>query len=462
MQFPQIRRSLNLVRPLGASGIMFACAMLVIGYGSGSEWLYRPLANGPSTHPLTATAMALLGFGILSWRPRRDCLCSSVMGGAALALGLLRLAEISLDRDLLSTITPFYGIVRDSQAAGTPIATGANTATMVVLMSVALILNNRQKHTIAQFFAFLALGFPLVSVTGYAYGVDKFYGRMALTTVVAALPVGAAILLAGAHRGVLRSVLSPWVGGRIARVQILLGYVVPFLIGYALLTVAARQPAELFGLLIVLVSAFISGLIVFSAVIQEYVDKQRRGAERRLALAATHDPLTDLPNRRLLFDAGPRELDRAARNHSPVSVLMVDIDNFKQLNDRFGHAAGDEVLRRVADMIRSELRRQDLPARYGGEEFAVLLPDTSAEGAAQLAEKLRRRIADEFFGSFERDAFAVTISVGCAENEDGGEFHQLLCSADDALYRAKAMGRNRVELADADWLKRPGSCSLRA
>jgi diguanylate cyclase (GGDEF)-like protein len=447
MRFLQVRRGLNLVRPLGLSGIVFACAILAVGYGNGVEWLFRPLTGGPATHPLTATAIALLGFGILCWRPRRRSRLPTVMGGAALALGVLRLAEISLDQDLLSTITPFYGIVRDSQAAGTPIATGTNTATMVVLLSVALILNGQRRFTIAQVLAFLALGFPLVSITGYAYGVDRFFGRMALTTVVAALPVGAAILLAGAHRGILRSILSPWVGGRIARVQILLGYVVPFLIGYALLTAAARQPAELFGLFIVLVSAFISGLIAFSAVIQENMDMRRRGAERRLAFAATRDPLTDLPNRRLLFDEGPRELDRAARNHSPVSLLMLDIDHFKHLNDRYGHGAGDAVLKRVGELIRGELRRQDLPARYGGEEFVVLLPDTPVEGAARLAEMLRQRIAEECFACFEGDAFAVTVSVGCAENQDSNKFPGLLSLADDALYRAKALGRNRVELA---------------
>jgi diguanylate cyclase (GGDEF)-like protein len=197
------------------------------------------------------------------------------------------------------------------------------------------------------------------------------------------------------------------------------------------------------------VSGLISGLIAFSAVIQENVDRSRRGAERRLVFAATRDPLTDLPNRRLLFEQGSRELDLAMRSNSSMSVLMLDIDHCKQLNDRYGHGIGDAVLKRIAEMIRGVLRSQDLPARYGGEEFVLLLPDTPVEGAARLAEKLRQRIADERFKCFCGDAFAVTISVGCAESRIGSEFHHVIKHADDALYRAKALGRNRVELACA-------------
>jgi diguanylate cyclase (GGDEF)-like protein len=447
MQFVHIRNSLSLVRPLAVTGIIIAGA-IVVGYAGGIEWLYRPLTGGPAAHPLTAASLILLGAGILLWRPCPRGVVPTLLATVALAHGTLRLAEIGLHRNLLSAVTPFYAITQADAADGMAIATGINSATMILLLAVALITTMQKKYGAAQLFAFLGLGIPLVAITGYAYGIDNFLGRMAPSTALAALPVGAAILFSSANHGAMRSILSPWAGGRVARLQIMLGYIVPFVLGYALMVVTTDRPAELFGVSVVAVSAFVTGLVAYSATIHDQVDKMRRCAERQLGLAATRDVLTNLPNRRLLLDEGLREIDRAARNRSPLSMLMVDIDNLKQVNDRFGHATGDQVLKRVAEVIRHELRHQDLPARYGGEEFAVLLPDTPVEGATQLGEKLRRRIADEFFNTFERDAFAVTVSVGCAQHSEGKKFNQLLCTADEALVRAKTGGRNRVESGD--------------
>lgn len=423
-----------------------ALSVVGVGYGAGAEVLYRPLPGGPATHPLTALAIALLGLAALLWRPAHREWRPVWPALAALALSFVRLVDIGLDSRLLDPVTPFSEWLDAQALAGTPIATGANTALMVALAALAMLCNVARRFVAAQMLAFVAIGLPLISLTGYAYGIERFYGRMSLATVLVALPVCGAVLLASAHRGFLRSVLSPWVGGRIARVQVLLGYFVPFLIGWALLR-GDRASAELFGLLIVLVSAFISCLITYSAMIQETVDRGRRAAERRLALAATRDPLTDLPNRRLFFDQGPRELDRGARGKMPTSALMIDIDHFKALNDRYGHAAGDRVLHHVAELIRGELRRQDLPARYGGEEFVVLLPDTAASGSARLAEKLRSRIAAEPLLLATGESLVVTVSIGCAEDDGRGGFHALIEAADAALYRAKALGRNRVEPA---------------
>jgi diguanylate cyclase (GGDEF)-like protein len=445
MRFAHIRGALTLVRPLGLAAAIFAGFMLA-GHAYGVVPLYRPLSGGPATHPLTALAMMLLGAGLCFWRPRRSSPLTQLLATGALLIGLLRLADLSLGTDLLASVTPIADSLEAQQLAGQPVAMGANTAAMTAILATALVLDSRRNFLAAQFCAFVGLGFPLVAVTGYAYGLDKFHGQMALSTVIAALVAGSGTLVASAQRGVLRAVLSPWVGGRIARTQILLGYVVPFVIGYILIAIAAHNPKELFGLFVVLVSAFISGLIAFSAVFQEGVDKDRRGAERRLAIAATLDPLTELPNRRLLMQAAERELDRAQRHGLPLSVLMVDIDHFKRLNDRHGHLAGDAVLRHVADLMRGTLRKEDLLARYGGEEFVVLLPDTPLAGAAQLAEKLRRRIEATAWDEIAAVQGTVTVSIGCTDNQERNQFAALLNAADAALYLAKAGGRNRVVL----------------
>ncbi|TDP11179.1 diguanylate cyclase with GAF sensor [Roseateles asaccharophilus] len=163
-------------------------------------------------------------------------------------------------------------------------------------------------------------------------------------------------------------------------------------------------------------------------------------ALRRLAL---EDELTGLRNRRALLAELEREFNVCRRYGSPLSVLMLDLDHFKYINDRHGHAVGDAVLRGLGGLLREGLRQVDLPGRLGGEEFAVLLPGSAAEGALQLAEVLRQRIEAARFAGAE--TLCVTASLGLAsyapEQADAAE---LLRLADAALYRAKLGGRNRV------------------
>ena len=161
---------------------------------------------------------------------------------------------------------------------------------------------------------------------------------------------------------------------------------------------------------------------------------------------ANIDALTGLPNRRyleeLLANAGPRR-----RALDQLGALMVDLDHFKKLNDRYGHATGDRVLRAVGERISNAVRAEDTPARYGGEEFAVVLRKATAEQAVEIAERIRTQIADippSEMGTAER----ITVSIGAAVAEvRAGELPILLAAADEALYEAKRQGRNRVVLA---------------
>lgn len=163
---------------------------------------------------------------------------------------------------------------------------------------------------------------------------------------------------------------------------------------------------------------------------------------------ANQDSLTDIANRRrfdLVLDA---EWRRALRDGNTLSLLMVDVDCFKQYNDRYGHGEGDECLRRVAGAMAQSLTRPgDLLARYGGEEFAVILPGTDLEGARLIGERLRDAVADMNIPHAGQDnARRVTISVGCANAwpRSTQNYHQLLQTADDQLYIAKSAGRNCV------------------
>jgi diguanylate cyclase (GGDEF)-like protein len=158
------------------------------------------------------------------------------------------------------------------------------------------------------------------------------------------------------------------------------------------------------------------------------------------------DPLTGLLNRRYLQERLVEELNRSKRYRQPVALLMIDVDRFKAYNDNFGHLAGDEALKKVASILKENLRGADVAARFGGEEFAVLLPQTTAEEAQQIAERIRRQI--------ERSEFphrSVTVSIGLAgASEDIISPDDLIWAADRALYQAKERGRNNVRTFDGD------------
>jgi diguanylate cyclase (GGDEF)-like protein len=163
------------------------------------------------------------------------------------------------------------------------------------------------------------------------------------------------------------------------------------------------------------------------------------------ALAAT-DNLTQLPNRRKLDETLESEIARASRYESLLSVVIVDVDHFKQVNDSLGHDGGDAVLAEIARLLRTHVRSSDMAGRWGGEEFLILMPGSDAQAASRLAEKLRIIIADHAFSGIGH----VTCSFGAAQYRPGQGVAELFKHADAALYRAKRAGRNRVELAPGD------------
>ena len=177
----------------------------------------------------------------------------------------------------------------------------------------------------------------------------------------------------------------------------------------------------------------------------QLIENTRADNARLEALAHT-DPLTQVLNRRALTIRLASELDRARRYDSVLSLLMIDLDHFKRINDTHGHLVGDDVLRDVAGMLQAAVRSVDLVARYGGEEFVVVLPETAEGGAIAFAERLRERVEAHEFRSGERLRLRMTLSVGVATfpspRVDSGE--DLFARADAALYRAKVDGRNQV------------------
>jgi diguanylate cyclase (GGDEF)-like protein len=220
-----------------------------------------------------------------------------------------------------------------------------------------------------------------------------------------------------------------------------------------------RAWTDLAGVTIFAVVVLSGGLIVLTVLLarqlrrKTQVDLQLVSANAQLAELARTDPLTGLLNRRGFDDNLDREWRRCRRAGKPISLLMLDADHFKQYNDRFGHQAGDGVLRALAECVLTRIRRPgDIAARYGGEEFSVVLPDTDSQAALRIAETIRASV--ESMGiPHGMPGAVVTVSIGMSHALPGaapvggapaGSPDELLAVADAALYESKAMGRNRV------------------
>ncbi|MBT2294316.1 GGDEF domain-containing protein [Pseudomonas fluorescens] len=167
---------------------------------------------------------------------------------------------------------------------------------------------------------------------------------------------------------------------------------------------------------------------------------------RAATQSALRDPLTGTGNRIAMDQTLVREIDMAKRHLQPLSLLMLDIDHFKRVNDSHGHGIGDEVLKGVAEAIKNQLRNVDMVFRFGGEEFLILLSNTSRDAAAMVGERLRHAAqAHDYFAAGTR--IELTVSLGCATLLPGESVESLLRRADNALYVAKREGRNRLAMA---------------
>ncbi|NTV48964.1 MAG: diguanylate cyclase [Geobacteraceae bacterium] len=189
--------------------------------------------------------------------------------------------------------------------------------------------------------------------------------------------------------------------------------------------------------------------------IKKLQDDLRRSNELLLELSNT-DHLTGLFNRRYMMKALDKELQRSIRNGGSLSLIMLDIDHFKRVNDGFGHQQGDVVLQNVALILQKELRSYDCAARYGGEEFVAILPDSSLKESVLVAERIRLAVQNTIFnGPLVKLSLTVSLGVACFSHEHTATVDGFIKLADDALYRAKGNGRNRVEFNDPEQLRSP-------
>ncbi len=291
----------------------------------------------------------------------------------------------------------------------------------------------RRRGVTALLFGVAALGSVVFVLAATTPGL---YVGYAATVISALFGVAFAVLAGDAAGSRLQRIIAGFY--LLVAVSFLLRAYAGFGAG---LTVLDAPPVQSFGLL-VMFGYCVGGGVGFLLLLKEDVD-------RRLFRAATIDSLTGILNRRAFFEAARERLARAAEGDEPVSLLLVDIDHFKRVNDTFGHPAGDEVLAAVTERLSRALRAHDLFGRVGGEEFAVLLPEAEAEAVA-VAERLRLSVRGLTTPATRR--LDCSVSIGCASVASGesASIETLFRRGDAGLYAAKRAGRNRVVAAPPD------------
>ena len=189
------------------------------------------------------------------------------------------------------------------------------------------------------------------------------------------------------------------------------------------------------------------GEIVIFSLFQDITSRKIKEIE--LFDQATKDPLTKTYNRRQFEEIGLKEFARSKRSKKSFCLLMLDADHFKNINDTYGHATGDEVLKELAECCHINVRESDTVARLGGEEFVILLPETPKNTAVKVAEKLRKKISELRIAAPNGKTVKFTVSIGVSSSDDFDQFGTILEAADEAMYKAKTSGRNRVVTSDA-------------
>lgn len=439
----QIARSI--VPPLGAAGVLFGLVAL-FGYFMTIEVLYRPFTGGPATHPLTALCILCLGLSFCLKNINAKT-AQLVLACIVITITVIRILDIAIGADFTALITPFNDQVLTDNVQGKDNNMGVNTAIMFFFIALSLLLYSTEHLALSQIVASIALAIPTVSLTGYAYNLTEFYGQMSMLTTLSGVALAIAVLCLTAHYGGLRAILSPYLGGKIARKQTIVGYLVPTVFGFMVAESFATNGADEFGVFVVAMCWFIIIMVSVSAIYQERVDSKRRAGERMLAQAALNDPLTNLPNRRMFHDFGEAELARADGKIHTFWLLLLDIDHFKTINDTAGHDMGDEVLVALGQALKESVREMDLVSRMGGEEFSIILSGNSRQEAELVAERIRQNIESLHVKGWTDTYSRITTSIGCTTNHTNTTLEEMVKAADNALYQAKQQGRNRVVFA---------------
>jgi diguanylate cyclase (GGDEF)-like protein len=427
---------------LGLASLFALCSFLIavfslVAYRLALVDIIRPLPDGPAVHPVTSLSVILLSVCVVltMQRVRRvvDGICAVVVLGA-----LAQLAIPDQATRWLQAIDPF--------STGPEAVVSTSTALCLMMLATSLLLRRYHDAAVSQMLSVLAYGAPAMALVGFVVGVQESHVNMSLTTVLMLIPLCVATALRTVYHGFLRALLGPTRVSALARRHLALVMMAPYLLGLGL--VGIRPNAADASLVILTVASSQTVGLVMAFLALSFCNLERRSniLQRRTESRAARDGLTGAMNRASFTSHARREIGRQRSIRSNVSLLFVDVDHFKRINDTYGHETGDRVLKRIIRLARCCLRSGDTVARWGGEEFVVLLPGTDLNGALLIAEKIRYRIEFEHFDALE-SGLQVTVSIGCAEISSSEGLDELVARADRALYEAKHQGRNQTAAA---------------
>ena len=426
--------------------VVFCFALVIlVGYHQGADYLYRPFPDGPATNPNTAALCLIMSLLLLiPGRKSFDFLLRRIVIFSVLTITIFILLDHLFSFQLVPTAL-FYGDrVGHEVGLGLSNYLSLNTDIMLLLIALSQLFECARRYLISQLLSFFAIAIPCISFIGYLYAIESFYSHMSLYTVFMGFLLGWSSLSRSADKAGLRAVLSPFIGGKVSRIQVLTAMFLPCLIGFILLPYSQQVDKALLAVFVIILTWFLVLMISISAMVQEELELARQEATQELVKAATTDPLTGLLNRRRFFELAESEYKKALRSDHTLAMLMIDVDNFKNINDMAGHSVGDAVLVNISDALSNSVRETDIVCRFGGEEFAVLLFDTSETGIKRVCEKILKSVKRISVDGRAELNGKITVSIGSSLMTENSNLDVSIRTADEAMYKSKRSGKNRA------------------
>lgn len=450
-QDPRVVRGFIVFSRVVAALMIVVALVVLTGWWWGAGLLTRLMSGQPSMKAHAAIGFALSGSALLlsHGTGRARSRLAPWLSLAVMGIGLAALAEYAWSVDL--RIDQLFDDLFARQPGLLPGRMAELIAVAFVLLGgLGLLVSTRRWLYLREGLAVALLAIAMTGLASYGIalaGQDSvLFNRVSVYTTFLLLLAALGWMASTPTTGLTRVATASTLGGEFARRLLLPALLLPVVFAFVfevLQSWLGLPQALAFAFVALFSGGAVAWLVWWVATLLDKLERQRRKSAL-LRNDADTDTLTGLANRRA-FDDALANLLRGQREHDAMfSLLMLDLDRFKAYNDAFGHLAGDEVLRITGHLLGAALRPSDLAARYGGEEFALLLPDTDATRAGEVAA----RILDAFRG-FAWPQRAVTISIGVAQSAAADGAMELIQRADAALYDAKHAGRDRVMVATA-------------